>query len=645
MEHKGSRAPWALLGILCLSFFMIVLDTTIVNVAIPAMMEHLAADLDAALWVVNAYVITYAVFMIPAGRLGARYGPKPVYAAGLVLFTVSSALCGLADGIGQLLLWRAVQGVGAALVTPQVGAFIAVLFPAHRRGAAFGMLTSVLGLSIVAGPLLGGLLVTTAGWQWIFMVNVPAGTVALVLALLFLPSPRPGGERGVDLAGLALLTTGLTAVTFALLGGGHRPPFDHAFLTRHQMLCAGLVCLVLFGVQQRSRTRAPLVPRALFAHRDFALANGIGAGVQFAVIGTAAPFALFLQQGLDRSALQSGLLTAPTPLAAAAAAHVSGRLSDRFGGKPLVLAGLVTYAYGLVLMGAQARPGLDPWSLLPAMLTADVGIGCALAPLAKIATDAVEPRHAGAASGVLNTTRQIGGVLGSAAVGALISHRTRGPAADASALADALQATTLLTTGVLATAVVLAMALRPGDSPAFGARSRRTVVLRLDALSVVVRDGPHYRSAQILTAIRVGRRGRREVIGFEVAGIDATATWSSFLQGLRARGLASVDHAVCGDTPGLAAAVSAVLDVPVRAPRSSRDPAGLLRKAIHGRVETLAPDVTPALLAAAVQQAVGEQNTRWAQLPGTPRRSRRRTGSMSPDADGLGTHAERRNQR
>lgn len=164
MEQIHGRSPWVALSVLCTGFFMVVLDTTIVHVALPTMMRGLATDLDQVLWVVNAYLITYAVFMIPAGRLGTRYGPKRIHLVGLALFTLASALCGCAGSVGQLLAWRALQGLGAALVTPQIGAFIAVLFPAHRRGAAFGALTSVMGLSIVAGPLLGGLLVTRAGF-------------------------------------------------------------------------------------------------------------------------------------------------------------------------------------------------------------------------------------------------------------------------------------------------------------------------------------------------------------------------------------------------------------------------------------------------------------------------------------------------
>lgn len=625
MEQIHGRSPWVALSVLCTGFFMVVLDTTIVHVALPTMMRGLATDLDQVLWVVNAYLITYAVFMIPAGRLGTRYGPKRIHLVGLALFTLASALCGCAGSVGQLLAWRALQGLGAALVTPQIGAFIAVLFPAHRRGAAFGALTSVMGLSIVAGPLLGGLLVTRAGWQWIFAINVPAGIAVLVLSVVLLPAPPPSGRRGADPLGVALVTLGLTAFTFALLGTGHP--------LRGQALCAGLGCLVLFFVQQRCATRSPLLPRGLFAHRDFALANGIGAALHFAVIGSATPLALFLQQQLGRTALESALLTAPTPLAAAAAAHVSGRLADRIGGKPLVIGGLLTYAYGLALLGSQARPGIDPWELLPAMLLADLGIGTALAPLTTLAMNAVDSRHAGPASGVLNTSRQIGGILGGAAVGALITRQTTSaasghPTATATAdYASALHTTTLLTTGVLFLAAVLAAALTPSAGLPRRRHPRRTAVLRLDTLPVVVRGNHGYGAVQILTAIRVGARGRREVIGFELAGSDACASWSRLLTGLRSRGLASVGHVVCDEAPGLSAAVAAVLRLPTRPASAARGPAAQLRRTLHHHLAADDAACTGAGLAATVQAAIAVQNSRWAAPPRPRRRLRRPSAS------------------
>ncbi len=620
MEQHPGRAPWVALSVLCTGFFMIVLDTTIVHVAIPAMMRGMAADLNQVLWVVNAYLIGYAVFMIPAGRLGARYGPRRIHLAGLALFTIASALCGCAGGVGELLAWRALQGLGAALVTPQIGAFIAVLFPARRRGAAFGALTSVMGLSIVAGPLIGGVLVTRVGWQWIFMVNVPVGIVVLLLSATLLPKPAPDGRRGTDLLGVALVTLGLTAVTFALLGAAE--PY------RGPALCAGVACLVLFLVQQRGSSRSPLLPRALFARRDFAVANGIGAAVHFAVIGSAAPIALLLQQQLHLTAMRSAFLTAPTPLAAAAAAHVAGRLADRFGGKPLVIGGLLTYAYGLALLGSQARPGMNPWELLPAMLLADLGIGSALAPLTKLAMDAVDSRHAGPASGVLNTSRQVGGILGGATVGALMGHHiaagkrrliAAGHGSGVAGVIDyasALHATSLLTSGVLVIAALAAATLTPsrGRRPL---PPRRAAVLRLDILPAVVRGSRGFQAVQILTATRVPARGRREVIGFDVVGTDDGAAWSRLLTGLHTQGvgLASVQYVVCEDAPGLVAAVEAELRLPARPTVASRDPAPELRRTLQRHVGDTELAPTAAALAVSVREAVTEQNRRWAQAP------------------------------
>ncbi|WP_051819178.1 MFS transporter [Streptomyces sp. NRRL S-920] len=422
--HARPRCSWTVLGAICTGFFMIVLDTTIVHVAVPAMLEDLDAGLDRILWIVNAYVLTYAVLMITAGRLGERFGPRPVYLTGLLLFTLASGLCALADSVGELIALRALQGVGAALLTPQTGVFVTVLFPPGRRGAAFGVLTSVIGLSIVAGPLLGGFLVTCAGWQWIFLVNVPVGLAAFVAAVRLLPRLAPVRRQGWDPVGLVLVTAGLTAFTFGLLESDHAGSASIAGLVPAPWVFAsGLVLLAVFVVQQRRTKGRPLLPRALFAHRNFGLANLIGAGIHFAVIGSALPVTLFLQGVLDCSPWEAGLVTAPTPLAAVAVAQAVGRLVDRFGGKPLLLAGLLTYASGLALIAVDARPGMNPWGLLPGLLVADIGIGCVLAPVTHIGMAPVNSSLAGAASGVLNTTRQVGGVLGSVAVGTLLQYR------------------------------------------------------------------------------------------------------------------------------------------------------------------------------------------------------------------------------
>lgn len=217
MARLRSRNPWLALGALCLGLFMILLDTTIVNIAVPSMLTDLHTGLDEILWVVNIYVLAYAVPLIVAGRLGDRFGRKKLYVIGLVVFTGASGLCGVADSGEQLIVARAVQGVGAALMNPQTLAFVTVLFPPAKRGAAFGAWSAVTGMSTIAGPLLGGLIVEKLDWQWIFFVNVPVGVCGLLLVLLWVPESRTQARHSFGPLGIALLTGALFAVTFGLL--------------------------------------------------------------------------------------------------------------------------------------------------------------------------------------------------------------------------------------------------------------------------------------------------------------------------------------------------------------------------------------------------------------------------------------------
>ncbi|TJZ59228.1 DHA2 family efflux MFS transporter permease subunit [Streptomyces piniterrae] len=421
---RGSDRPWCVLAVLCSGFFLIIMDTTMVNAAIPAMLGDLDAGLGEALWVVNSYVLACAVFLITAGRLGDRFGPKRMYLTGLLIFTVASGLCGVCDTAGQLTALRAVQGLGAALLTPQTSAFIAVLFPPERRGTAFGVWSGVIGLSAVAGPLAGGALVAVAGWEWIFLVNVPVGLVALVLAAVVVPDHRPRVRHRWDVTGTLLATCGLAALCYGLLE--FRQPATGELTgsaTALLPLGIGAALLLAFVVQQRTDHDEPLVPHALYGRGDFVRATAVGAGVYFAVTGTALPLLLYLQNVLGNTPLAAAQVTAPSAFTVGLVAVVVGRLSNGPRAKPLLVTGLLLYAAGLALTAACARPGMNAWQLLPAMLVADAGIGCTLAPAAKIALGGLAPAITASASGVLNTARQVGGVLGSAAVGALLRAR------------------------------------------------------------------------------------------------------------------------------------------------------------------------------------------------------------------------------
>src|SRR5205807_1908800 len=258
-----AKNEWLVLVFLSLGFFMILLDTTIVNIAIPAMISGLNSSLDQILWVVNAYLLAYAVLLITAGRLGDFFGPRRLFIIGLVVFTVASALCGLAQDGGQLIAARILQGIGGAILTPQTLSIITTIFPPERRGAAMGIWGAVAGVAAITGPTLGGFIITNLSWQWIFYVNVPVGIAAIILALVFIPDLRPGRQHGWDLPGIVLSTASLFLIIFALIEG-QRYSWGTVtgFISIPVILAVGLELLVLFVIVEQY-VDEPLVPLSL----------------------------------------------------------------------------------------------------------------------------------------------------------------------------------------------------------------------------------------------------------------------------------------------------------------------------------------------------------------------------------------------
>jgi EmrB/QacA subfamily drug resistance transporter len=414
--------PWLILAALCLGFFMILLDTTIVNIAIPQMSEHLNASLSEILWIINAYILTYAVLLITAGRLGDLYGPKRLFLVGLVIFTAASAACGFAQSPTQMIIFRVIQGLGGALLTPQTLSVLTVIFPPDKRGAAFGIWGAVAGVATLAGPVLGGWLVTDFGWRWIFFVNVPVGLVTVVLAGIVMPNLRLQRRHRLDWIGTLLVTAGLFLVTFGLIEGqSHDWGTVWGPITIPELIGAGVVILALFAAQQWSQQRRePLVPFEIFRDRNFSVMNFVAASIAFGMLGLFLPLTIYLQSVLGLSALQAGLTTAPMSLVSMLIAPVAGRTADRVGGKWILFVGLSLFSTGMGVLIASAHVGSSRLHLLPGLLVAGVGLGLTFAPLQTVAMRNVEPRMAGAASGMINTTRQLGGVIGAAAVGALL---------------------------------------------------------------------------------------------------------------------------------------------------------------------------------------------------------------------------------
>jgi len=415
---------WAILVTLSLGFFMTLLDLTIVNIAIPAMRRGLHASLPQIGWVINAYIIVLAVLMITAGRLGDLRGRRSLFIVGVIVFTLASAASGISQTAAELIAARAVQGLGAALLLPQTMAMIIATFPANRRGAAMGIWGGVAGLATIAGPTVGGVLVTYLGWRWIFFVNLPVGVLTVALAALILPEVRTGRRQPLDAPGVLLASGALVAITYGLIEG---QTYDWGrviwFVTIPLIIGAGVVLLGVFGlVQARRQDRAPLLPFVLFRDRNYALMSATNVIVSIGLVGMALPLTLYLQTQLGFSPLKAGLTMAPSSLVSGLVAPFAGRLADR-GGKYLLMCGLALYAAGLVIIVAVAGPASHWYDLLPGFLVAGLGVGCTMSPMQTIATRNVDPHLAGAASGVLNTFRQTGSALGSAVVLAVLENR------------------------------------------------------------------------------------------------------------------------------------------------------------------------------------------------------------------------------
>ena len=417
------RNPWLALLVLCLGFFMILLDTTIVNIAIPSIIDGLKATLDEILWVLNAYILVYAVLLITASRLGDRFGQRNLFVAGLAVFTLASALCGLAQDSNQLIAGRVIQGIGGALLTPQTLAVISVMFPPQRRGAAMGIWGAVAGVATIAGPTLGGYLITYHDWRWIFYVNLPVGIAAIVLAFLYIPDLRPGRQHGWDVPGILLSTASLFLIVFGLIEG-QRYSWGTVtgFVTIPLILVAGIVLLVAFIAVERSASE-PLVPLDLFRNRNFAILNWVTAAMSFGMLGLFLPLTIYLQSVLGLTAFQAGLAFVPMSVTSMVVAPNAGRLTDRIGGKYILLAGLFLFGIGMGGIAFTAGLGSNWLTFLPWLIVAGFGLGCIFAPATTVAMRNIPQHMVGAASGVFNTTRQLGGAIGSSVVGALLQNR------------------------------------------------------------------------------------------------------------------------------------------------------------------------------------------------------------------------------
>lgn len=415
--------PWPALWALVLGFFMILIDTTIVSVANPAILKGLHTDINSVIWVTSAYLLAYAVPLLVTGRLGDRFGPKNLYLAGLVIFTLSSAWCGFSGNITELITARVFQGLGAALMTPQTMAVITRIFPPEKRGAAMGLWGAVAGVATLVGPILGGVLVGGFGWEWIFFINLPVGVVAFVLAARLVPKLETHSHE-FDLFGVFLSAAGLFLVVFGIQEG---QTYDWGTIagpiTVWGMIIAGIVVLAGFVVWQRFNRREPLLPLGLFRDRNFSIANGAITTVGFTVTSMSLPLIFYLQIVRGMTATQSALVLVPMAVIAGVLSPVVGKLVNRINPRNIAALALVLMALALYWYSQLLTPTVPIWLLLLPSALLGVASAGIWSPLSISATRNLPRQLAGAGAGVYNTTRQIGSVLGSASISALIQWR------------------------------------------------------------------------------------------------------------------------------------------------------------------------------------------------------------------------------
>lgn len=406
-----------------IGFFMILVDSTIVSVATPVIKEDLDTTYNAVLWVTSAYLLAYAVPLLITGRLGDRFGPKNLYLVGLTLFTGASLWCGLTGSVEMLIIARVFQGLGASLMTPQTMAVITRTFPASNRGQAMALWGATAGVATLVGPILGGVLVDSAGWEWIFIINVPIGIIAFVMAWRLVPALETH-THNFDWVGVGLSAVAMFCIVFGIQEG---EKYDwgtiEGFLSVPLLIAFGLIVLAVFLFWQSRIKTEPLVPLSIFRDRNFSLSNIAISAVGFAITAMAFPFFLYAQQVRGMSATEGALLLVPMALISGLLAPWVGKLVDRIHPRTITAFGLASCSASMFWLSLVMTPGSKVWQILLPMALLGVANAFMWAPLGATATRNLPMTQAGAGAGIYNTTRQVGAVLGSAGVAALIQAR------------------------------------------------------------------------------------------------------------------------------------------------------------------------------------------------------------------------------
>jgi EmrB/QacA subfamily drug resistance transporter len=447
---------WWTLGALAFALFMIMLDNTVVNVALPSIQRDLGIGLSELEWTVNAYALTFAVLMLTGGKLADFFGRRRLFLLGLAIFTLSSLACGLATGGEMLIGARTVQGIGAALMLPATLSIISATFPPHQRGMAIGIWAGVSAMALAIGPLIGGLITEHIDWSWIFFVNVPIGVLGLLVGRIVIAESRDtSAEQRLDLPGLAASGTGLFALTFALIEANSYGWTDPVIVGLFVLSAVSLVAFVLLERHQRS----PLLDLSLFRSSTFAGANVVALLVTLAMFGVFFFMSIYMQNILGYSATKTGAAFLPMTILIILIAPIAGKSSDRIGSRALMTVGMLCLGASLALF---SRLGLDSsfWDILPGLIVGGFGMALVMTPMTAAALGSVPVEKSGVGSGVLNTFRQVGGALGIAVMGAIVASYVdlNGGRPDPSSFIDGFQAALRVSAGFALLGALVAFA-------------------------------------------------------------------------------------------------------------------------------------------------------------------------------------------
>jgi EmrB/QacA subfamily drug resistance transporter len=464
---------WWTLGAMCFALFMVMLDNTVVNVALPSIQREIHAQLSALEWVINGYTLTFAVLIATGGRLGDIFGRRLMFLTGVIIFAVTSATAGFAQDPAMLIGSRAIQGIGAALMMPATLSIITHAFPAAERGKAIGTWAGVSALALSIGPVVGGFLTEYVSWRAIFFINLPVAVGAVVATVFAVTESRDETvDRRVDYPGIVALTASLTAIVLALIEGNSWGWGSPSILG---LLVGGVIGLAVF-VAIELRVATPMVEFALFRTRQFIGTNLVAFIITFAMMGTFFFMALYMQDILGYSALEAGVRFLPTTMVIAVVAPISGRLADRLGPATPMSAGLAILAVSMFMFAGISTATTYAGLLIPFILMG-LGIALVMSPMSTAAMNAVNVAKSGVASGVLQMSRMIGASVGVAATGAIFQSQL-GSGFNPSALATApeqARATFVdaLSSAMLLAAIVVVAGLAVSLTLVRGARAKR----------------------------------------------------------------------------------------------------------------------------------------------------------------------------